>query len=174
MIDDDGGESGASTRATSVEPEIGTAHLLSSHPREELKTLGGLDALTTPEPPVEPLDRPTSPDVAPPQHPDRLIVGEQDNGAPAFASPPRVSTPLPLPQSEAAPLVLREGEWEIRKIIGKRRAGKGYEYKVRWRETWLPKSELGNAKRLRREFEVRGRAQRDGKECRPGRADKDL
>jgi len=126
VIDDDGGktgESGASTRATSVEPEIGTAHLLSSHPREELKTLGGLDALTTPDPPVEPLHRPTSLDVAPPQHSDQLIVGEQDNGAPAVASPPRVSTPPPLQQSEAAPLVLREEEWEIRKIIGKRRAG---------------------------------------------------
>lgn len=71
MIEDDGGktgESGASTRATSIEPQTGTASPLSSHPREELKTLDCLDALTTPNPPVESLDRPTSPDVALPQH----------------------------------------------------------------------------------------------------------
>ena len=71
MIEDDGektDESGASTKATSVEPETGTAHPFSSHLRVEPKTLGCLSARTIPDPPAEPLDRPTSPNVALPQH----------------------------------------------------------------------------------------------------------
>jgi len=169
VINDEGGktgESGASTRATSVDPEIGTAHLLSSLRREELKTVRGLDALTTPNPPVEPLDRPSSPDVALPQHLDRRVVGEDEHGAKAVASPPSASTPLLRQQSDAGSSVLKEGEWEIRKIISKRRAGKGYRYRVRWKDTWLPRSELGNAQRLLREFKARRRAQRGGRQSR--------
>ena len=114
-----------------------------------------MDALITPNPPVEPFDRPTSPDVAPPQHPDRLIVSEQDNGAPAVASPARAIT-LSLPNlSKAGSSALKEGEWEIRRIVNKRRKGRRYEYKVRWKDTWLPRSDLGNAKRLLREFEAK-------------------
>lgn len=87
---------------------------------------GGLDALTTPDPPVEPLDRPTSPDVALPQHLDGRVVGEDEHGAAAVASPPSARTPLLRQQSEASSSVLEEGEWEIRKIVSKRRAGKSY------------------------------------------------
>lgn len=54
-------------------------------------------------------------------------------------------------------LAPRQEEWEIRKIVSKRRAGKGYEAKVRWKDTWLPGRELGNAKQLLREFEARWR-----------------
>lgn len=49
-------------------------------------------------------------------------------------------------------------EWEVKKIVDKRWVGKGYEHKVRWKESWLPRSELANAKRLLREFEARHRA----------------
>lgn len=38
----------------------------------------------------------------------------------------------------------------MKKIVDKRRVGKGYEYKVHWKGTWLPRSELENAKRLLR------------------------
>lgn len=60
---------------------------------------------------------------------------------------------------------LEEQEWEVSRIVDRRWAHKGYEYKVRWMDTWLPKSELGNARRLLREFEARGRLQR-GRELR--------
>ncbi len=51
-------------------------------------------------------------------------------------------------QSPAHNAELEEQEWEITKIVGKRRVGKVYEYKVRWRSTWLPRRELGNAQQL--------------------------
>ncbi len=43
------------------------------------------------------------------------------------------------------------------RIVGKRRTSRGDEYKVRWKSTWLPGSELRSAQRLVREFEARGR-----------------
>lgn len=39
----------------------------------------------------------------------------------------------------------KEEDWEIKKIIDKRRVAKGNEYKVRWRDTWLPESEVGKS-----------------------------
>ena len=50
-----------------------------------------------------------------------------------------------------------------------RRRGKGYEYKVCWKKTWLLERELGNAQELLRQFEE---AQRGRKRGRPTRADK--
>ena len=47
----------------------------------------------------------------------------------------------------------------------------GYEYRVRWKDIWLPRSELGNAQRLLQEFEVRHRVQCGWKQGRPARAD---
>ena len=149
MIKDDGektGESGTSTRATSVEPETETAPLLSSHSEEEPKTLRGLDAPITPDPPTEPLDRPTSPDVTLSQHLDGRAIGEDEYGAAVGANPPNASPPSLPCQPEARTSVLEEEEWEVRKIVGKRQAGKGYEYRVRWKDTWLRRSELGNAR----------------------------
>ena len=154
MIDEDNektGESGASTRAISVEPEIETVRLLSSLRREKLKAFKGLDALTALDPPVEPLDRSYSPNVALPQHSDGGAVAMDEHGAAAVANTPSASAFL---QSEVGPLVLEKEEWEIAKIVGKRRARKGHEYKVRWKSTWLPRSELWNAWRLLREFEA--------------------
>ncbi len=65
-----------------------------------------------------------------------------------------------------------EQEWEIIRILGTRLTRKGQEYKVRWEDTWLRRSELGNAQELLREFEGKGRAQRGCKQGRPARADK--
>ena len=65
------------------------------------------------------------------------------------------------PPSRSRITALEEQDWEITKIVGKRRAGKGFEYRVEWKDTWLPKSELKNARRLLQEFEARGRLQRD-------------
>ena len=44
-------------------------------------------------------------------------------------------------------------EWEVEKIVGKRRTRRGYEYKVRWRDTWLLGSELEHAEQLVQQFE---------------------
>ena len=57
-------------------------------------------------------------------------------------------------------LLDEEDEWEIVKIVGKRRTRSGYKYNVRWKNTWLPRRELENALKLLHGFEVRGRAQR--------------
>ncbi len=51
-----------------------------------------------------------------------------------------------------------EEEWEIRRIVGKRRGGKGYDYKVCWKDTWLRDCELGNAQ----ELSLRPNARRSG------------
>jgi len=80
-----------------VESEIEAAHLTSFYSRDEPKALNDMDAPTVPERPIEPLSRPTSSDVAPPQHPSGRVVGEDDHRAAAVASPPSAITPL-LPQ----------------------------------------------------------------------------
>ena len=97
MIEDDGGktgESAASTRATTAEPEIEAAHLLSSPPKEEPKPLGASDAPAAPDPPVELLDRPTSPDIALPLYSDGWVVDEDKYGVLAVLSPFKASIPL--------------------------------------------------------------------------------
>lgn len=63
-------------------------------------------------------------------------------------------------------------KWEIRKVVGKKRAGKGFEYRVRWKDTWLHRSELGNAQRLLQEYEAGRKAHRGPKPCKATRADK--
>ena len=136
-----------------VESEVGTEHLLNSHLSEDPKTLGCLDTSNLPEPSIETLDRSTSPSIALSQHLHSRVVGEDDDVAAPAVGSPSVNTPLLPQQSEIGPLVFEEEEWEIRKILGKRRAGTGYEYKVRWKDTWLPKGELGKAQRLLQEFE---------------------
>ena len=161
MINDDGektSESGTPTRATSVEPEIETAHLLSSLRREELKAFKGLNALTALDPPVEALDRSNSPTVALPQYSDRGAVGVDEHGAVAVGNPPSTSTSSIPQQSEAGSFVFEEGEWEIRRIVSKRRIGGVYEYKVRWKDTWLSESEMENAQDLLRDFKAQSRA----------------
>ena len=68
-----------------------------------------------------------------------------------------------------APGIVSDGqEWEITEIVDRRRIGKDYEYKVCWKDTWLPQSELGNARRLLRKFDARRAASRRGN--RVGRA----
>ena len=154
-------ESGAFAKATiSGERGTGETHLLSSHPREEPKTLEGVDPPTAPKPLTETPDRPTSPDRALPQHPCGQVVREDDRGAEPVASPPSAAIP-PFPEeSEARIPALEQEEWEVSRIVGRRRVGKVVEYKVRWKNTWLSRSNLGNARELLQEFEAQRRAQR--------------
>ncbi len=186
MVEDDEektGETGGSTRATSMESEIGNVHLKSSHPREQPKTHGCLSPATTTEPNTEPTtkpttsptDRPISPSVALPQDRGTQAVHGGDHGAIVTVDPLGVAATTPLfherPQDQGG-LVLDGEEWEIVRIVGKRRRGKGYEYKVYWKKTWLLERELGNAQELLREFEAKRQAQQGGKRGRPARADK--
>ncbi len=117
------------------------------------------------EPTTESIDRPTSPSTALPQHPGGRapVVGEDDHRAAAPASPPSAITPplRPQPQGqEGSAWDEEDDEWEIVRLVGERRRKGGDEYQVRWKSTWLPESELGNAQRLVREFEAREQVQR--------------
>ncbi len=136
MLEDDEktSEMGGSTRAraTSVESKIGPVTLQSSHYKEQVKTHGCFSTYTT-ESTIEPIDRPTSSNTVLPLRPCGQVVSEEDHRAAAVAGPPSAITPPLSQQSQAPNASLEEQEWEITKIIRKRRAGKGYEYMVRWR-----------------------------------------
>ncbi len=156
-----------------MESEIGTIHLQSSHPREQQKTHGCLSSPTEPTP--SPIDRPISSSVRLCRDRVEQATCGGDGGITATVYPPHtITVPPPLaerPQDQGG-LALDEDEWEIVRIVGKRQRGKGYEYKVCWKETWLLERELGNAQELLRKFEVKHQAQRGGKRGRPARADK--
>ncbi len=176
MGDDDEktSETSASTRTTSMESEIGTIHLQSSHPREQRKTHGCLSSPTT-EPTPSFIDRPISSSVALSRDRVEQATCGGDRGITATIYHPHAITVPPTlaerPQDQGTS-ALNEEEWEITRIVGKRRRGKGYEYKVCWKKTWLLERELGNAQELLREFEAKYQAQQGGKRGRPARADK--
>ena len=50
---------------------------------------------------------------------------------------------------------VKELEWEIKKITGKRHTSLGWEYKVVWAKLWMPQKELGNVQRLLWNFEIK-------------------
>lgn len=130
-----------SIRVTSVESKIGIIRLQSFHPRKQSKTHDCLSPPTT-KPTPSPIDRPISSNVA------LCRDLENDGGITPTVYPPHaIILPPSLverPQNQEAS-ALNEEEWEIVRIVGKRRKGKVYEYKVCWKETWLFERELGNA-----------------------------
>ena len=173
------GETDVSTKVTSMEPEIGTVHLKSSHLREQPKTHGCLSPATTAEPTTEPttspFNRATSPSVALSCDPVEQAISGGDREAAATVHPPHaITVPLSLPEQhqDQGGTALDEEVWEIVKIVDKRRREKGYEYQVCWKRTWLREYELGNAQELLREFEAKRQAQRGGKRRRPAYTDK--
>ena len=178
MIEDDGettSETGASTRATSVESETGTAHLSSSHPREQPKTHGCLNPHTATEPTTSFLDCPTTPSIVLPQDRGEQTAREGDYGAVATVKPSSLTAATPpSPELEGQRDLAQDEEedWEIVKIVDKRWTRRGCEYMVRWKNTWMSDSELRNAARLVREFDAQVRGQRGGKRGRPARAGK--
>lgn len=48
-------------------------------------------------------------------------------------------------------------QWEIRKIIGQKIVGRERHYRVEWKDTWMPESELAGAKELVDAFTVNNR-----------------
>lgn len=158
--DDEPGENDGSSRATSVESQLGPAPPQDPPSREQTETHARLSS-NTPEPTTELVDRRTPPNTALPQQPYMRDGGEDDRVAVAVAITPSVSpSPLSQPSPSPSPTPALEEQWEIAEIIGIRRAGKGYEYEVRWKNTWLRESELGNARRLLQKFKARDRVQR--------------
>ncbi len=115
-----------------MEFKIGPATLQNLRPGKQAEIHGGLSTHTS-KPTTEPIDRPTSPSAALPQYPYGRVIGEDDHGAVVVASPPSANIAPLSPHAQDA--ALQEQEWEITDIVGKRRSGKGYEYKVRWRST---------------------------------------
>lgn len=142
-----------------MEPQIETARTLSFHKKEEPKALDCVDALTALEHPTELIDPPASSEGASPQNLCGQAVGEVDHGAETVASPPSATTPSLLQQSESGVSPFEQEEWEVKSIVDRRRIGKGFQYRVRWKDTWMAGNELANAKRLLQEFEARRRAQ---------------
>ena len=175
--DEKTGETNVSTRTTSVESEIDMKHLQSSHPRKPPKTHGCLSpSITGPttEPTTFSFDRPISPSIT--LFHDRIeqaIHGGDCGAAVTVYSPHAITFIPPLrEQLQDQGRSALNKEWEIARIVDKRRRGKGYEYKVCWKETWLLEHELGNAQKLLREFKTKHQAQRRGKRGRPAGADK--
>ena len=176
MVEDDDektGKTGASTRATSVESEIDTIHLQSSYPKEQPKTRSCMSPLTT-EPTPTPINRPISSSVALCRDRVEQATCRGNCGITNDHPPYAITVPPPLAERprDQGGSALDEEEWEIVRIVGKRPRGKGYEYKVCWKETWLLECKLGNAQGLLRKFEAKHQVQRGGKRGRPARADK--
>ena len=153
-----------STEVTSMESEIGASHLQSSHSMKKSTTHGCLSP-TTIEPITSPFHRPISPSVALSHDRVEQTIREGDHETATIVHPhPITVIPSLLEEiQDQEGSVLDEAEWEIVRIVGKRRRGKGYEYKVCWKKIWLLERELGNAQELLKEFEAKRRAQRGGK-----------
>lgn len=81
---------------------------------------------------------------------DQNSGSEVDNPSPKERQDQRTSTPKRR-QGQRGSVSHRE-EWEIEKIVGKRRTRRGNEYKVRWQDTWLLESDLGSAQELLQQF----------------------
>ena len=95
--------------------------------------------------------------------PPLSTVQDQNLDTQAATSPP----PLEQAQEDGDEVQIKESQWEIKKILDRRQTMSGIEYKVRWKNTWLPKGGLGNARKLVREFEAQRRAQHGHKRGRP-------
>lgn len=99
--------------------------------------------------------------MAPPPHSKQAT-----NHQPRSKAPP--SRPKRAP-GQSKPAHMESQQWEIKKVISKRRTRRGWEYKVVWANSWLPRSELGNARRLVREFELKDSAQQKSRRGRSAR-----
>lgn len=142
MIDEEenSDEISSSTRATSMDPEIGITYLESCHPKEQSKTCDCLSPSANIKPVVSPCDHPNSPSNALFHDRVKETIPEDNRGAAATVHLPHntiITSPLPE-QSQVQGRVVLDEEWEIVRIVGKRLRGKGYEYKICWKETWLP------------------------------------
>ncbi len=66
---------------------------------------------------------------------------------------------------------IEKQKWEVTKILDKREIRSRTQYRVRWKSTWLSRSELENAQKLLWEYETKDRAQHERKRNRFARKD---
>lgn len=124
-------ETGCSTRATSIEPEISTTHLESSHTREQPKKCECLSPSATIESTISPPDHPNSFNIALSHDRVEQTILEGNRGAAATIHLSHTTATSPLPeQPQVQGGFVSDEEWEIIRIVGKRQKGKSYEYKV--------------------------------------------
>ncbi len=74
-------------------------------------------------------------------------------------------------QDQGGSAEVEKQEWKVTKILDKRETRSGTQYRVRWKSTWLPRSELENAQKLLWEYEAKDRAQHGRKRDRFARKD---
>ena len=108
---------------------------------------------------------------------ERRIVHANDHNGRISANVGSVSAIAIIPfapeqhQGQGGPAEVEKQEWEVTKILDKRETRSGTQYRVRWKSTWLSRSELGNAQKLLWEYEAKGRAQHGRKRGRFARKD---
>ena len=141
---------------------------------KELKTHHCSDPNAT----AEPFDRLCSLSITPFEDQERRTVDANDHNGRTPATVGSASATATRPfapeqsQGQGGPAEVEAQEWEVARILDKRETRSGTEYMVQWESTWVPRSELGNARRLLREYEAKGRAQHGPKRGRPARKDK--
>jgi hypothetical protein len=110
------------------------------------------------EPSTAPFDPSTSLSTALLQHRHEQDVHRDDHGVAAAMGPSSAITAIPLPPQQPSGqgglAQDEEEEWEIKKILDRRWTERGYDYKVRWNDTWLPGRELVNTQDLLGAFEA--------------------
>jgi len=160
-------EEGTSAEVESIMSEIGTADTRLNTPCsvKEPKTHHCSDLNAT----ANPFDRLCSLSIIPFE--DHRNGRKLATVGSASATASRLLAP-DQPQGQGGGAEVEEQEWEVIKILDKRETSSGTEYKVCWKSTWLPRSELGSARRLLREYEAKSRAQHGPKRGRPARKDK--
>ena len=175
MVQDDDfktDDDGTSAEIESIMSEIDTAdiQLNTSCSTKESKTYHCSDPNAT----AEPIDRPCPLSITSFEDQERRTI--HDGRMSAIVGSVGATATRPFapeqPQGQGGPAEVEKQEWEVTKILDKRETGLGTEYRVRWKSTWLLRSELGNARRLLWEYEAKGRAQHGHKRGRPTRNDK--
>ena len=152
-------EKGTSSETRSVMSDIDIAHtrLNTSYSSKQPNTHYYSDPHAT----TELLDRSCSPGVAPFEDREGRPVHKDDHNGRSSAKFGSADAIIARPlapeqiQGSGGPAEVIEQEWEITKIFDKRDTGSEMEYKVCWKSTRLPQSELGSAQRLLREYEAK-------------------
>ena len=118
----------ASTRATSIKSEIDTIHLQRFHLRKQLKRHGCFSPSIT-----RPTTEPITLNIALSHNRIEQAVRGGDYKAVVTVHPPSTITitpPLPEQPQDQKSSTLNKEEWEIVRIVDKKRKGKDYKYKV--------------------------------------------
>lgn len=171
-------ETDDSIKITSMKIDI--IHLKSFHSREQSKTYDCLSSAAIIESFIESLinffHRLISLSVALFCDSVEQTISENDREAATiihFSYIITVSLSLLEQHQNQEDLALHEKEWEIVRIVDKRRREKNYEYKMCWKKTWLRECKLENTQKLLRDFKAKSWAQCEDKRERLTYADND-